>query len=95
MSDHFEDRFRKWGNSLVNTCKAGAGWAVLKTLHSLLFSADWLVHFCWSTIVALPRSESVELPQGSAFFLFQSCYSPASCKLWVCVEGLQPQGPRS
>ena len=37
----------------LNTCKVGAWRATLKNFHSLLFSAQRLVHVCWCTLGAL------------------------------------------
>ena len=37
----------------LNTCKVGAWRAALKNFHSLLFSAQRLVHVCWCTLGAL------------------------------------------
>ena len=51
----FVDRGRKWETHLgptMKTCKVGARWTALTTLHSVLFSAHRLVHACWCTLVA-------------------------------------------
>ena len=37
----------------MNTCKVGAWWVALDSLHSLLVYTHRLAHVCWCTLIAL------------------------------------------
>ena len=60
----------------LNTCKVGAWRAMLKNFHSLLFSAQRLVHVCWCTSDGQVPSKN-PLPQVVCRNLLEICV----CKL--------------